>query len=365
MTKRENYTRILKKEKGEFLPFVPNFDHWLNVNCTNGTLPEEYRNMSRNDIVRAVGGTIWARTGILEQILDPEIKIEKKELGDRIITEYETPVGRVSTMHHYAGDFTRAIFLKEHWVKNREDIKVVKFIAEHTSYRLNPEPFFQSEQEVGEDGISLVGLPICLPYIHFGKNDCGWEKGIYLLADYPGEVEELLEVYAGKAEEAAELLAQGPALVIASGDNMDEWTTPPGIFKKYAVPYYKKIAGILHKAGKVFEVHWCGRTEHLLQFVPECGIDVVEAVAVKPMSNLTIPQALNLVGENVVVQGGVPSILMCPQAGTREGLKKYIQELLLQVPHGYRFVLGMSDNVPPDADFSRVKMIADLVANSR
>lgn len=362
MTKRENYTRILQKKRGEKLPFVPNIDHWLNVNRRCGTLPEEYQNMTRNDIVRTIGGTIWARTNILKTSFDSEIKIIKKESGDKIITNFKTPVGDVQTVHQYASDFSQALFLKEHRVKRVEDIKVVKFIIEHTQYILNPGPFYQSEREVGEDGISLVDLPVCLPYIQFGKIDAGWERGIYLYADYPAEVENLLEIYTQKAEEAASLLASGPALVIASGDNMDEWTTPPNVFQKHAIPYYRRIGRILHCANKVFEVHWCGRTEHLLSFVPKCDIDVVEAVTVKPMANLTIPEALEMVGSKVVIQGGIPSILMCSEGGgTRQNLRAYIEQLLSRVPFGYRFVLGMSDNIPPNADFERVKMITKLI----
>ncbi len=361
MTRRENHTRILTRNKGEFLTFVPNFDHWLNVNRSRGSLPEKHVGMSRNDIVRQVNGTIWARTSILEQDLEPEIKIRKKEYGDKILTEYQTPAGQVYTVHQYTSDFTRALFLKEHWIKKREDIKVVKFIAQHSRYKINPEPFLESEKDVGQDGISLVGLPTCLPYIHSGKNDCGWETGIYLLADYPEEVEDLLELYEQKAEETAELLCQGPAQVIASRDNMDEWTTPPSAFKKYAIAYYRKISAILHKTGKVFQVHWCGRTRHLLPFVPECGIDVVEAVAVKPMADLTVPETLKEVGENVIIQRRVTFYLFCPQGGSTEQLKEYVLDLLEKVPHGFRFALGMSDNVFPDADFERVETVNHLV----
>lgn len=53
--------------------------------------------------------------------------------------------------------------------------------------------------------------------------------------------------------------------------------------------------------------------------------------------------------------------MMCPQGGSKKQLEEYLTALVCQVPLGYRFVLGMSDNVPPDADFSRVKMISDIV----
>ncbi|MBU2495051.1 MAG: hypothetical protein KJ935_00890 [Candidatus Omnitrophica bacterium] len=52
---------------------------------------------------------------------------------------------------------------------------------------------------------------------------------------------------------------------------------------------------------------------------------------------------------------------MCKQGGSRKDLENYLKDLLLKVPRGYRFVLGMSDNTPPDADFERVKMVAEMV----
>ncbi|HNQ34954.1 MAG TPA: hypothetical protein PKN80_02700, partial [bacterium] len=58
-------------------------------------------------------------------------------------------------------------------------------------------------------------------------------------------------------------------------------------------------------------------------------------------------------------------VLMCPQGGDRRDLAAYIKDLLPRVPHGNLFALGMSDNVPSDADFDRVKIVADLVNNYR
>lgn len=361
MTKRERYLKVLQKEKADALSWVPNFDHWLNVNMANHTVPIEYRGMTRNDIVRAVDATIWSRVSMLHEV-HPNVEIEREEVaGEYLRTTFKTPVGSVQTLNQFAKDSTRALFLKEHMIKTVKDIKVVQFIVEDTQYSMDIQPFLQSEREVGEDGVSLVNLPICFPYIQFGKTDAGWERGIYLWYDHQGEVESLMEAYRIKAEEAACLLAKSPAQIISCGDNMDEWTTPPNIFKRYALDFYQRIANILHKEGKIFQVHWCGRTGHLLPFVSQCGIDVVEAVTVQPMDKLTIPKALELAGDQVVIQGGVPSIMMCPQGGSKKQLEEYLTALVCQVPLGYRFVLGMSDNVPPDADFSRVKMISDIV----
>jgi hypothetical protein len=352
---------ILRKCKADSTIWAPNFDHWLNVNRAKGTLPKEYVGLSRNDIARAAGATIWARTGILH-VEHPNVEVVKEEKpGETIRTTYRTPVGEVETLHVYASDFTRALFLKEHMIKRVEDIAVVKYIAADARYTLDSAPYYQSEREVGDDGISLVGLPMCVPFIQFGKTDAGWVQGLYLWNDHRSAVEELLEAYTAKLIEAAKLLAQGPAEVVWSPDNMDELTMPPRLFKQYAIPYFQCIADILHNAGKILKVHWCGHSKRLLPLALGTGIDAVEAFSSAPMSDMTVQEALESVQGQIVLQGGVPAVLMCPQGGTRDDLRRYIEELLRRVPIGEKFVLGMGDNVPPDADFGRVKMISDIV----
>lgn len=361
MTRRERYMRILRKETADTVVWAPNFDHWLTVNRANGTLPAAYQGMSRNDVVRAVDATIWARSSVLKSS-SPNVKVKKNELEDKYVrTEYQTPLGSVETLHVYASDMTQALFLKEHMIKRPEDVKVVRYLVEDVQYELAPDAFLECEAEVGDDGITVVGLPYCMPYIQFGKTDAGWERGIYLWQDHREEVEGLMEAYSQSVEEAAKIIAASPATVVQSGDNMDQWTTSPPLFREYGLPHYQRIARILHGAGKIFQGHWCGRTGHLLPMVQEAGLDVIEAVTVAPMDNLTIPEALDLAGDHVVIQGGIPSVSMCEQGGSRDELRDYVEELLSQVPLGRRFVLGMSDNVPPDADFERVRIISDIV----
>lgn len=361
MTRRERYLTILGKGRADGLTWAPNFDHWLGVNTANGTVPAKYGGLSRNDIVRSVGATIWARAGMLRADRPNVRERREEEPGEWVRTTYETPVGSVQTLHRYASDLTRALFLTEHVVKRVEDVRVVEFMVRDTSYSLDSKPFLECEQQVGEDGISLASMPFCVPFIQFGKTDVGWADAYYLWNDYPIEVEALLEAYTDKAVEAAEVLSCGPGVLIQSGDNMDELTMPPFLFERYAVPYYRRISEILHRGGKLFQVHWCGRTKSLLPLVAGTGIDVIEAIATVPMTDLSVTDAIGVLRGQVVVQGGIPSVLMCEQGGSRDDLIRYVEDLLNRVPIGEWFVLGMGDNVPPDADFERVQMISDLV----
>ena len=62
MTKRQSFLAAMKiQPAGKKLVWAPNFDYWLAVNKAQKTLPEKYENMSRNDIVRKIGGVIWNR----------------------------------------------------------------------------------------------------------------------------------------------------------------------------------------------------------------------------------------------------------------------------------------------------------------
>ena len=67
-------------------------------------------------------------------------------------------------------------------------------------------------------------------------------------------------------------------------------------------------------------------------------------------------------GAPVVLQGGIPSVLVCNEGGTLEDFKRYMEEVILPLRGRPGFVLGMSDNVPPNADFRRVEQVAALIA---
>lgn len=370
MTRKERYLKALRGEQTDQLVWAPNFDWWHQVNTRNNTVPKEYQGLSCNDTIRAIGGTIWRRCGTYRTKVNG-IKTASETKGNKSYTRTITPVGELTTVHIQASEMSGAWFLKEHAVKSVADLRPLLYIIEATRYEPDYEPAFQALQEVGEDGVCLTGIP-AVPYIQFAKIDVGYAEAFYIMADYPEEVEQVLKAYHKKFLEIACLVADSPVELVTNGDNMDYWTCPPKAFLKYAVPYYHSVADILHPKGKIVQGHWCGRTEILLPYVPDCGLDVIEAIVPRPMSDLDIAEALDICqgtaegesrpkGRKVVIQGGVPSVLMCQEGGTREDLEKYITELLEQVGHRPGFILGMADNVPANADFHRVRLISDLV----
>ena len=63
----------------------------------------------------------------------------------------------------------------------------------------------------------------------------------------------------------------------------------------------------------------------------------------------------------LVLQGGIPSVLVCKEGGSLQDFETYITETVLPLRDRKGFILGMSDNVPPNADFSRVQAVSALI----
>jgi hypothetical protein len=361
MTRRETYLRALRNEQVDELVWAPNFDYWLNVHRAEDTVPPQYAGLSRNDIVRAIGATIWNRAGAIRTLLDPTVRTEWTDEGDARVHWYHTPVGSIRAAWWPTEGAHRSRFLGEHYVKDLDSLRVMTYVAEATRYEPDYAPAQQALAETGDDGVVVTGA-FCVPFIEFAKNNAGYVNAYYLWTDHRTEVDRLVGAWFERFVEGFRILAEGPGDVIATGDNMDEWTLPPRLFKEYAIPFYQEVARHTRANGKVFQGHWCGRTQHLLPLTPGCGLDCVEAVVTAPMADVALADAIESLRGEVVLQGGIPSVLVCEEGCSADEFDRYIAETVLPLKGRRGFILGMSDNVPPNADFERVERVAALIS---
>ena len=361
MTNRERMLLGLSGGQPDRIAWAPNFDWWLGINSSKGTLPEGLEGLSRNDIVCKVGGAIWARASPIGSRGSDEIEVSKHTEGDKIYTVYKTPAGTVSTMHQVASEWTGAVFLKEHMVKQVEDLKVINFMVENTTYYPAYDEFARADADVGDDGISLYQGAPSVPMIQLMKTYIGWVNGLYMLHDHTREMEETADIMTRKAVEAYELLADSPAQVISTGDNLDERTFSPRLFERYGLPFYRQMSQILHRKSKTYKSHACGWVKHLLPMIKDSGLDAIEAFPTEPMNDLTIREARRVLDGKVSTMSGIPSVIMSHRNMGDEDFRDYVVRVLDDIQPGNGFVLGMADNVPADADFQRVGMISEIV----
>ena len=363
MTDRERLLcayRGLPADRG--LCWAPNMDYWYRVNSKAGTLPESFRGMECNQIIRHVGGILWRRTGSLREVTDKSVRAVTSEVNGKKVIRTDTPAGSMETAFSPSESRFSSMIRTEYNIRDPETLKVMRYVAEATHYEAMPDRVAEEKARIGEDGVVLT-MAFSVPLIQFLKIDAGIMNGYYLLNDYPNEVNRLLDIYLRNYLSAYELMARTDLDMISTGDNMDSSIMTPGLFREYAVPFYREAAQRIHAHGKLFAGHWCGRTEGLLALAKDCGLDIVEAVVTRPMAEITLPEALDRLEGKVTLQGGIPAVLVCLEGGSADDFKRYMEETVLPLKGRKGFVLGMSDNVPPNADFARVEAVADMIGS--
>ena len=65
-------------------------------------------------------------------------------------------------------------------------------------------------------------------------------------------------------------------------------------------------------------------------------------------------------GDNMTIWGGIPSVLFEPMYSD-EDFDNYVKNIFKEMAPGYRFIVGMGDNLPFDGDINRVGRVAELI----
>jgi len=65
--------------------------------------------------------------------------------------------------------------------------------------------------------------------------------------------------------------------------------------------------------------------------------------------------------KTLCVQGNWPAVLVCKERCSDKDFDDYITETIVPLCEKRGFVIGMSDNVPSNADFARVERVSNLL----
>jgi uroporphyrinogen-III decarboxylase len=357
--------RILAAARGEHLdklPFGARIDLWYKYHDAHGTLPDKYRGRSQIDVVRDLGAGIQYRlfaSLVREEYYDMEVT--EKHDPPYIDTEYMTPVGTLKKKEIL--DTSEGYSVKyemEKLFKSEKDYPVLKYVIEHTVPVANFEPLEKMHDELGGDGIVIapVGRPWS-PVQRVMREILGYETFFYELADRPAEVEELIELMSDLDRKKRQITVNSGLEIMQVCSNWsDDIHTP--VFRKYFVPWFREVCDFLHAHGCLAAVHADGEMRRLNPLFRETGIDIAEAITPAPQTAVTMRGFREQLGDEVTIWGGIPSILFEPMYSD-EDFDNYIESMFKEMAPGYRFIVGMGDNVPFDGDIERVRRVVELV----
>ncbi|HUT18470.1 MAG TPA: uroporphyrinogen decarboxylase family protein [Anaerolineae bacterium] len=363
MTDRERLLAIMAGERPDRIPWIPRLTIWYAAHAQRGTLPAKYEGWALREIERDLGMGNPARDGRIFRTELREVEVETEEHGVERITRYVTPVGTVSIRERHSPELARGGIAtrqqQKHLIQGPDDYPVVEYIIEHTAIVATYDEYLAYEAEVGEDGVPLVSIGAD-PMYRTLRELIGFNHAFYHLRDYPELVEHLLGVLHDQAALIQQVTLDSPAKLILHGEHFDSQMTPPYLFAEHMVPYFRPFAERLHARGKVLACHADADTSLLLDLIVESGFDMAECFVTAPMVPLTLAEARARLGTDVIIWGGIPSVLLCEPVSDAE-FEAYVQQLFRTIAPGDAFILGVADNVMAEAKLSRIERVSEMM----
>lgn len=363
MTNRERMLAVLDGKSPDRIPWIARLPLWYHARLAEDTMPDRFRGMSVVEVGRALRTGNPARDGRVFTVryegLEVLVEREPGVVRKRFITPYgEVTYGLILTPD-LEGRTDQGLPL-EHPIRGAEDYRIWEYIAEHTHYDPCYEEYLAYEKAVGDEGYPMVNAGDC-PFHYFLLHLCGYNTAYFEMVDHPQEFERLMTVMTQvERERLWPVVAESPARLILHGAHFDSQMTPPKLFRRYIIPYYREFSALLHARDKRLTWHADDDTKDLLAETKEAGFDMVECFCTAPMVSVTLEEARAAWGKDLIIFGGVPSVVLEP-TWPEEEFEAYMRGVFRAIAPGDAFILGVADNVMPTSLIQRVERISELV----
>lgn len=359
MSIRGDFWRRMRGENTAQIPWFGDLSYYYFSLQQRGVLPKQYEGVEgevRFYQDRRVGVCFYApQTYQVEYIGD--VRFEETTTPEGIFSCYHTRYGDLTSVQKYLpSNFSYAY--TEHFVKTLEDLKVMAHIFEQMRYHPDYEPYHQRDALYGEDGIAVEIAPISVaPIQKLLARWAGVSTTVDLFADDIDAFEDCLTCIEQAQLPVFDVLAGSGARLIEFPENLSS-EVAGSFFDRYHLPYYQRVIKTLHKAGKNVSIHIDGTLKPCLGKLHEAGFDIAEAVTPTPMGDVAVEHLRAVAGDKIVLWGGLPGALFTP-IFTDAQFASHVQKFLdLNDP---KTILGVADQVPPDAIDERVREVSRLI----
>lgn len=362
ITPYEEIIAVFEGRGSEKVPWNIRHEFWYYYNLAKGTLPAEYKGMSLLDICLKWGASWRCYSGYFTKSFVKvsyagDIEINTSVSDKIFVTEFKTPKGtlRQVNIRDEVGLTSRII---EYPVKSLENLKPLEYILENLRVEFDWETYNEMEENLKGQGLVSYFFPRS-PYQRLILEYMGLERTMSFLLKYRREVEEFMKVIKASNDNFYKVMATTPIKIFNLGENIDVRMTPPRIFEKYCLPYYRERADYLHRNGKYVHIHVDGYAKPLLPLLNETNLDGIEALTVKPVGDMTLEDLKNSLSDEIVILDGIPYIYFIAEIVSQDEFKEFVKEIISMFQD--RLILGISDELPPPADISRVKIVSKII----
>ncbi len=389
MTHRERMLAAIAGRPTDRIPWAPRLDLWAIAHRARGENGHALAEASTPQIADELGvachavraeytrprdpGDLALRALGIDNHPDYPYRVELRDLsmtyeseGGRHDTRIETPAGEVTMRlrmtNEMAAEGISLPYVEKYPIEEPEDFDPVAIVFEHMEVVPTPERYAAFHERVGERGLAIASGPLAASPIHLLLHDVmAMERFFLCYAEDRTDLEALAARMDPLFEAMLEAVLQCKAEVIYWGANYDRDTTWPPFFREQVVPWLRRASLRVQAEGKYLLTHTDGENKGLLDLYPECRFDVAESVCPSPMSSCTLAQIRKGMGRSTTVWGGIPCVILLDQATDERGFERHMDELFAEIGDAEHLILGVSDDVPPDANLHRLQRIKDWI----
>lgn len=393
MNERERMSATLRGEPTDALPWAPRMDLWAIAQKARGTLPERFRNMNTAQIADELGVgchavradwtiTPWDdrppqdfifRAFGFENHPDFPYRVELNDLPVEFTYEHgkyrtliHAPAGDVETYMEYEDSMARDGItnpeVKKHVIEGPDDFEAVAQVYEHFEVVPTPNGYASFHERIGERGLALAQGPVSASPVHAILHQLmDMQTFFYAYMDDPDSLRRLGERMVPFYERVLDVLCESEAEVVWWGANYDQDTTWPPFFAREIMPYVARIGDRLRDAGKRMASHCDGENDRLLPYLPDCRFDIAESVCTEPMTKRSLKDLREGMGLETTIWGGLPAVAFMNGPMDDASFERHMDKVFGELGSGKRLILGVSDNVPVDANLERLDRITKRV----
>ncbi len=389
MTHRERMLATICGEPIDRIPWAPRMDLWYVANRENGELPERFAGLNMVELAKELDVACHAVRADFTNLRSPDhlllrgfgldlhndypftikvagLPIEFHHNGENFVTTIKTSAGEITSHTYLTAEMLRngisLPFIKSYPIENKNDLEAVAQVFEHLEVIPTPDAYAEFQRRIGDQGVAVAaGLYAASP-MHLILHDLmNMEQFFNFYYEDPRALYKLTDRMKPFFEAVFDAVMLSDAEVIYWGSNYDQNITWPPFFRDEIVPWLKKVSKHVHAAGKLLLTHTDGENKALLPLYPSCEFDVVESVCPHPMTACTLQEIRESLGSETTVWGGIPSISLLDSSMVEDEFEKYLDEMFSELGTGERLILGVSDNVPPEANLSRFEKIKQKI----
>ncbi len=364
MTERARVLSVLDGRRPDRTPWFGDLSWWHAAHARCGDLPKAYGDGADGYLRmhRDAGVGIYLYPPFVwDQRYDESVTVTVETEGDLTATTIVTPVGSVRSVLQGLPESGTSAYV-EHNVKAPGDLRVLRYLAQHRIITPNSAQFAECDAHWGEDGIACALAPVCTTALQtLITREAGIETVVDLLySDARSELEETIEVMQAADDPIFEIIARSPCRLVVFPENLSGEVTGRQLVQRYEMPCWKRRIAQLQNAGKSVGIHNDGTLRGSLPLLIEAGFDLVESVTPAPVGDMPLEEIRGVTAGKIIVWGGIPGALFSPLTSA-DVFDAFVALVLRTLPPGSGFVLGVADQVPPDAEFSRICRVRELV----